>query len=225
MESITAFAWGPGSFLIAWGMVNLSAWRYPLMIIVSLGQIYGDVLYYITCILEGLKHSRPEPLYFWFYFVVVNALWVIIPSMVVSHACEAGSWAGREAAGEAESACLRCASCLAALQGTRSSRPWAAPRGPGPQAPAPLSRSASRATPVPSPRVDLYCVTFPLFFLIDGREMRPPPRTELFAARLCPPLPNAHACGHVESLLTVWNCTDASNSRDPASSTITNYGF
>ena len=116
-------------------------WRLPLMIVVSLGQIYGDVLYYATCWLEGgpvprgqslagsaapgsqqpafdacylafealayprwlladrpapprpapallpgFVHSRPEVLYFWFYFVIVNSFWIIIPSLVILRA-------------------------------------------------------------------------------------------------------------------------------------------
>ena len=31
-------------------------------------------------------HSRPEALYFWFYFVIVNAIWIVVPSMCIAHA-------------------------------------------------------------------------------------------------------------------------------------------
>jgi hypothetical protein len=27
------------------------------------------------------KHSRPEALYFWFYFVIINAIWLVVPGM------------------------------------------------------------------------------------------------------------------------------------------------
>ena len=30
-----------------------------------------------------MRHSRPEPLYFWFYFVFVNSIWVVIPALVL----------------------------------------------------------------------------------------------------------------------------------------------
>ncbi len=30
----------------------------------------------------GWIHSRPEPLYFWFYFVVINGIWVVIPGII-----------------------------------------------------------------------------------------------------------------------------------------------
>ena len=88
MEAVTAFVWGPLCALVVYGIVARKAWRFTLMTIVSIGQIYGDVLYYATCYLEGFVHSRPEPLYFWGYFVVLNALWIIIPASVVVYAAQ-----------------------------------------------------------------------------------------------------------------------------------------
>ena len=29
------------------------------------------------------RHSRPEPLYFWFYFVVVNGIWIVVPIVCI----------------------------------------------------------------------------------------------------------------------------------------------
>ena len=31
----------------------------------------------------GLRHSRPEALYFWFYFVFMNAIWIILPGLII----------------------------------------------------------------------------------------------------------------------------------------------
>lgn len=62
MEAITAFVWGPLCPLVVYGIFARSAWRYTLMVIVSLGQIYGDVLYYGTCFLEGEVAQRPAAL-------------------------------------------------------------------------------------------------------------------------------------------------------------------
>lgn len=57
--------------------------RYPLQAIVSLGQLYGDMLYYATAmfdhLISNLNYSRPEQYYFWGYFVLMNAFWIIIP--------------------------------------------------------------------------------------------------------------------------------------------------
>jgi cholestenol Delta-isomerase len=83
MEAVTAFAVGPMCFAAVYGILQSKVWRFPLMIILSVCQIYGDVLYYGTCYLEGFVHSRPEVLYFWVYFVLLNALWILIPLMVL----------------------------------------------------------------------------------------------------------------------------------------------
>jgi cholestenol delta-isomerase len=57
--------------------------RYPLQAIVSLGQVYGDVLYYATNLFDhyykSLSYCRPEAYYYWFYFVFMNAIWIVIP--------------------------------------------------------------------------------------------------------------------------------------------------
>ncbi|KAG2431278.1 hypothetical protein HYH02_013409 [Chlamydomonas schloesseri] len=80
MEGVTAFIWGPICFAIVYGILYRSAWRFTAMLLVSLGQLYGDVLYYLTCFHIGVeKHTRPEPLYFWGYFVGANAIWIIVP--------------------------------------------------------------------------------------------------------------------------------------------------
>ncbi|KAF2087060.1 Emopamil-binding protein [Saccharata proteae CBS 121410] len=87
METITAVCWGPLSFTLA----ALIAWehpmRYPLQAIVSLGQLYGDVLYYATSLFDhylmDLSYSRPEAYYFWVYFVLMNAFWIAIPLALI----------------------------------------------------------------------------------------------------------------------------------------------
>jgi cholestenol delta-isomerase len=83
MESITALFWGPLSFLLAGFIATDHPLRHPLQIIISLGQLYGDVLYYGTCAFEflvnGLEFSRPERYYFWGYFMLLNMFWIVIP--------------------------------------------------------------------------------------------------------------------------------------------------
>jgi hypothetical protein len=157
MEGVTAFLEGPGCFLIVWALCARKAWRYSAVVLVSLGQLYGDVLYFLTCLhggeacsrgrarqtgaaraTRGLqrswgawktgaralairapafrrlqqpggprrgaprlptpasqppstpparpspgvdRHTRPEFIYFWFYFVVMNGIWIVIPTM------------------------------------------------------------------------------------------------------------------------------------------------
>ena len=83
MEAVTAFCVGPMCLLAVYGILQSKPWKYPLMVVLSVCQIYGDVLYYGTCYLEGFVHSRPEMLYFWVYFVLLNALWIVIPGIVL----------------------------------------------------------------------------------------------------------------------------------------------
>ncbi|KAF2141287.1 uncharacterized protein K452DRAFT_251086 [Aplosporella prunicola CBS 121167] len=87
IESITVVVWGPVSFLTAWFIVTDSAYRFPFQALVSTGHLYSDVLYYVTSFVDlqrGIEHSRPEALYFWGYFVIMNAFWIIIPACKLS---------------------------------------------------------------------------------------------------------------------------------------------
>ncbi|XP_053870798.1 3-beta-hydroxysteroid-Delta(8),Delta(7)-isomerase [Malaclemys terrapin pileata] len=87
METITAWAWGPLSLLTVLAFLQHQPHRYVLQLVVSLGQLYGDVLYFYTEYREGFAHSEMwHPLYFWFYFVFMNALWIIIPSILLLNA-------------------------------------------------------------------------------------------------------------------------------------------
>ncbi|KAK9856194.1 uncharacterized protein MYU51_000879 [Penicillium brevicompactum] len=54
METITAFVWGPVCYLTAWMIIVKSPYRHPTQMLVSMGQLYGDVLYYATiCIYQS----------------------------------------------------------------------------------------------------------------------------------------------------------------------------
>lgn len=75
--------WGPLSFIIAALITIDHPLRYPLQGIVSLGQIYGLVLYYATSMFDhyflGVTYSRPEAYYFWGYYFLMNFFWIVIP--------------------------------------------------------------------------------------------------------------------------------------------------
>lgn len=83
MEAVTAFVEGPLCFLIMYGMLNQKPWRFTLQFAVSLGQLYGDVLYFATSWYDGGGYARPEALYFWFYFIFVNSIWIVVPALVM----------------------------------------------------------------------------------------------------------------------------------------------
>ncbi|KAH6631222.1 Emopamil binding protein-domain-containing protein [Chaetomium tenue] len=90
METVTAVAWGPLSFLIGWLTIKDHPLRYPLQLIVSLGQIYGDVLYmgifFFDEAVHGAVYCRPERFYFWVYYVMMNGFWFVIPGWLLFEA-------------------------------------------------------------------------------------------------------------------------------------------
>ncbi|KAJ5161240.1 hypothetical protein N7492_006632 [Penicillium capsulatum] len=77
MEAVTAFAWGPIAFLIAYCIAVRHPLRHALQIIISTGQVYGDVLYYATSLLDE-SYCRPEGYYFWFYYFFFNFIWMVV---------------------------------------------------------------------------------------------------------------------------------------------------
>lgn len=83
MESITAICWGPLCYVVAMMIATDHNLRHPLQAMVSLGQLYGDVLYYATSMFDhhmlGMAYSRPENYYFYGYYVFLNAFWIVIP--------------------------------------------------------------------------------------------------------------------------------------------------
>lgn len=87
METVTAVCWGPLSFLCATWVISEHPARHPLQIIISLGQLYGDILYYATVYFEVVQHGgvfcRPERYYFWAYFMLMNAFWIVIPLSLI----------------------------------------------------------------------------------------------------------------------------------------------
>ncbi|KAL1895549.1 hypothetical protein Cpir12675_003187 [Ceratocystis pirilliformis] len=76
--------WGPLSLAVVAAIVLRSPLRILLTTLVSMGHLYGVVLYYSTCYVEhaftGRSHSRPEFLYFWVYYAGCNIPWAIVPS-------------------------------------------------------------------------------------------------------------------------------------------------
>lgn len=83
LETLTAVCWGPGCFLAAWMIATDHPARFPVQLVVSVGQLYGDAIYYATSLFDdyatGTSYSRPERMYYWCYFVGMNLFWIVIP--------------------------------------------------------------------------------------------------------------------------------------------------
>lgn len=87
MESVTAFLWGPLSFYTVYCIMTDHPAQHPLKIIISVGQIYGDVLYLSMCsfdeIVYDVVYCRPERIYYWAYYLLFNGFWIVIPGYIV----------------------------------------------------------------------------------------------------------------------------------------------
>ena len=87
METITAFIDGPLAAMAALAFLRNFSNRYVVQLVLSLCQLYGDVLYFFTEIKDDFVHGEKfHPLYFWFYFFFMNIVWIIIPSLCIIEA-------------------------------------------------------------------------------------------------------------------------------------------
>ncbi|MCO5591818.1 hypothetical protein L7F22_045810 [Adiantum nelumboides] len=56
-------------------------YRDPLQLAVCLGQLYGCIVYFVTAQLDGIEYAA-GPFYYWFYYIFMNYIWVVIPSII-----------------------------------------------------------------------------------------------------------------------------------------------
>jgi cholestenol delta-isomerase len=77
---------GPACFVIALGIMLRWPSRYPLQLCVSLGQLYGVLLYFLTETFDKKGHIHPNRFYFWVYYVAMNLPWVVVPSLLIIQA-------------------------------------------------------------------------------------------------------------------------------------------
>ncbi|KAI0231903.1 3-beta-hydroxysteroid-Delta(8),Delta(7)-isomerase [Lamellibrachia satsuma] len=88
MESITCYIDGPLAFLAVYAFLYKRPYRHIVQITLSLCQVYGAVLYFLTELKDDFVHGEMwHPLYFWFYFVFMNSLWIVIPLGCIFESC------------------------------------------------------------------------------------------------------------------------------------------
>jgi len=84
METITFAIDGPLAFIATYAFLSNSSYRYVAQLVLSVCQLYGDVLYMSIEWKDGFTHGPyGHPLYFWFYFMCLNTFWIIIPLVLV----------------------------------------------------------------------------------------------------------------------------------------------
>lgn len=84
VEGITAFIDGPLAGLAAIAFLYNHPSRFVLQFIVSMCQLYGTIMYFTTEYVDDFQHSKMfHPLHFWFYFITLNSIWILVPSLCV----------------------------------------------------------------------------------------------------------------------------------------------
>ena len=83
IEMITAFLEGPACFWTVYALLRSKPYRHVLQLLISVGQLYGVVLYYLTAIMDGDIYSDSRAYYYWGYFVLMNLPWVVVPSILI----------------------------------------------------------------------------------------------------------------------------------------------
>lgn len=89
VEGITAVLAGPGCLLAVYAIATKSAYEHSTQLVVSTAQLYGDLVYYLTVALAGIEICVPHPLYFWFYFIFLNSIWIVVPFLIASRSWRA----------------------------------------------------------------------------------------------------------------------------------------
>ncbi|KAG7256244.1 hypothetical protein CRUP_017141 [Coryphaenoides rupestris] len=83
METVTALLWGPLSIWAVFAFLTHRPYRFTLQLIISLGESPSPPRS-TPAHRDGYMHSEPgHPVYFWFYFVFMNVLWVVVPLALV----------------------------------------------------------------------------------------------------------------------------------------------
>ncbi|KAI9372406.1 Emopamil-binding protein [Aspergillus egyptiacus] len=99
METITVLVWGPLCFSVAYSILNCHSLRHPLQIIVCMAHLYGAMLYYVTSLydeyIHGRPYCRPEAVYFWVYYFLMNFIWIIVPAYYLFQSMKTISYAMR----------------------------------------------------------------------------------------------------------------------------------
>ncbi|XP_004512941.1 probable 3-beta-hydroxysteroid-Delta(8),Delta(7)-isomerase [Cicer arietinum] len=81
VEGLTAVLEGPASLLAVYAIATGKSYSYILQFAISLGQLYGTAVYYITAILEGDNFST-NSFYYYSYYIGANFSWIVIPSII-----------------------------------------------------------------------------------------------------------------------------------------------
>ncbi|XWS44583.1 hypothetical protein CRYUN_Cryun15aG0059300 [Craigia yunnanensis] len=81
VEVITSVLEGPPSLLAVYAIATGRGYSYILQFAISLGQLYGTLVYFITAYLDG-DNFAASPFYYYAYYIFANSFWILIPSLI-----------------------------------------------------------------------------------------------------------------------------------------------
>lgn len=97
VEGITSVLEGLPCLLAVYAIGRGKAYSYILQFAISLGQLYGTFVYFLTAYLEG-DHFSCGTFYYYAYYIFANSVWIVIPSLIlircwkkISHAVQSQS--------------------------------------------------------------------------------------------------------------------------------------
>ncbi|KAL2522378.1 putative 3-beta-hydroxysteroid-Delta(8) [Forsythia ovata] len=82
VEGITSVLEGPACLLAVFAIATKKPYRYTLQLAISLGQLYGTFVYFITSYLEG-DNFAASMYYYYAYYITANAFWIVIPTIII----------------------------------------------------------------------------------------------------------------------------------------------
>ncbi|KAJ4720362.1 Sterol-8,7-isomerase [Melia azedarach] len=81
IESMASVVLGPLSLLAAYALAKAKSYNYILQFGVSIAQLYGACLYFLSAFLEG-DNFASSPYFYWAYYVGQSSIWVIVPALI-----------------------------------------------------------------------------------------------------------------------------------------------
>ncbi|KAJ1980902.1 hypothetical protein H4R34_002283 [Dimargaris verticillata] len=64
-------------------LVVQSPHRHPIQIVVSVGHIYGSLMYLGTNFIDQWKYTVPHPFYQYAYFYLLSTPWLVFPALLI----------------------------------------------------------------------------------------------------------------------------------------------
>lgn len=74
--------WQRASYDCRYAIAAKSSYEHTIQLVVSTGQLYGDIVYFAMVSLVGVEICLPNPVYYWFYYIFMNGIWVVLPGLI-----------------------------------------------------------------------------------------------------------------------------------------------